>query len=185
MINRVGLFLGSGFSIALLAACGGSSPSSSGSGSTPAASSPADQNNPLSTVAPGGAGADVCAAIGAAGAKAILGVDVGAPVKTSSSPYPNCLYGAADKMTVATVSMTVFTGGQAADGLFAGASQVNATVAVPGVGDKALSDPNGYYLMARKGSTGCAVVLAGGNLPGTPQSRQQQMGAFCAKALGG
>ena len=182
MFKRPGLLLGCGLAAAL-AACG----SSSSGGSSPSSSSPGASDsisNPLSTVVPGGAGADVCAAIGADGAKAILGVDVGAPQKTSSSPYPNCLYAAADKTTVATVAITIFSGAQAADGLFAGASQVNATVSVSGVGDRALSDPNGVYLMARKGSTGCAVVLAGGNLPGTPQSRAQAMGAFCAKAFG-
>jgi hypothetical protein len=183
MVRRTGLLLGCGLA-ALLAACGSSS---SGGGSSPSSSTAGASgsfSNPLSTVNPGGAGADVCADIGADGAKAVLGVDVGAPQKTSSSPYPNCLYAAADKTTIASVAMTIFTGGQAADGLFAGASQVNATVSVSGVGDKALADPNGVYLMARKGSTGCAVVLAGGNLPGTPQSRAQAMGAFCAKAFG-
>jgi hypothetical protein len=181
MLNRTGLLIGCGLA-AVLAACG----SSSSGGGSPASSPGASESigNPLSTVNPGSSGADVCADIGADGAKAVLGVDVGAPQKTSSSPYPNCLYAAADKTTVATVAITIFSGAQATDGLFAGAAQVNATVSVTGVGDKALSDPNGYYLMARKGSTGCAVVLAGGNLPGTPQSRAQAMGAFCAKAFG-
>jgi hypothetical protein len=183
MSNRLGLLLSGGLAAAgLLAACG-SSPEPSGGGSSPSQSSGAI-NNPLSTVAPGGAGADVCAAIGADGAKAILGFDVGAPVKTSSVPYPNCLYAAADKTKVASVSMTVFNSSQAADGLFAGASQVNATVSISGVGDKALADPTGVYLMARKGSTGCAVVLAGGDLPGTAQSRDTLMGGFCAKVFG-
>jgi hypothetical protein len=184
MSNRFGLLLGGCLAAAsLLAACGSSS-ESSGGGSSPSQSSGAI-NNPLSTVAPGSSGADVCADIGAAGAKAILGVDVGAPVKTSSSPYPNCLYAAADKTKIASVAITIFNNSQAADGLFAGASQVNASVSVSGVGDKALADPNGVYLMARKGSTGCAVVLAGGDLPGTAQARDQLMGGFCAKAFGG
>jgi hypothetical protein len=179
MTNRTSLLLGA-VALSFLAACGSSS-SPSGSASTPTASD-ALPTSPLSTAS---AGSDVCAAIGAAGAKAILGVAVGAPVKSASVPYPNCLYSAADKTTVATVSMTIFSGAQAADGLFAGASQVNATVVLSGVGDKALADPSGQYLMARKGSTGCAVVLAGGNLPGTPLSREQQMGEMCIRAFGG
>lgn len=180
MSKRSPLLLGCALTT-LLAACGSSS---SGGGNAPS-SSAGEPSNPLSTVAPGsGANADVCAAIGADGAKAILGVDVGPPVKSSSVPYPNCLYSAADKTTVASVSMTIFNSQQATDGLFAGASQVNATVPVPGVGDKALSDSNGFYLMARKGATGCAAVLAGDKLPGTPQSRMQALGAFCVKAFG-
>jgi hypothetical protein len=183
MINRLGLLLGTGLCIAVLPACG-SSDNSSGGGASSSASTGLP-TNPLSSVAPGGTSADVCAYIGATGAKAILGADVSAPVKSTSISFPNCLYAAADKTTVANVSMTIFSGSQTTDGLFAGAGQVNATVAVSGVGDKALSDPSGKYLMARKGSTGCAVVLSGGNVPGTPQSRMQQMGAFCTRAFGG
>jgi hypothetical protein len=179
MQNRVALLLG-GLSVALLSACGGSTNTT-----VQSSSSPGDNGagGPLSTVNPGQSGADVCAYIGTDGAKAILGTDVGTPKKDSNVPYPNCLFPATGT-SFGTVSITVFHGQQAADGLMAGAAQLDATIAVSGVGDRAYADSKGQVLVARKGDTGCTVTVVGEKLPGTPESRDQQMGAFCTNAFG-
>ena len=166
--------------VTALAACGGSSSPPAASSNSGGGGSPA---NPLSTVNPGGAGADVCADIGADGARAILGTDVGAPKKDANVPYPNCLYSGTGS-GFATVSMVIFQGAQAAQGLIAGAAQVSATTSVPGVGDQAFADDKGQVLFARKGDVGCSVTVAGDSLAGTPQTRIQQMASFCTKAFG-
>jgi hypothetical protein len=127
--------------------------------------------------------AGVCADIGARGAKEVLGVDVGPPVQELDNFMPNCIFFAANGSETA-VGITIYPGQRRTDVLFQGYGHATGMVAVSGVGDKALAVANGTFLIARRGATGCGVTLTGRSLPGTPQSRDEHMGAFCAKALG-
>lgn len=171
--------------LAAMAACG------SASSSTAAVQGGASQSTGSSAGVPGtntGATAsngqpNVCPAIGLDSAKAILGGNIGSPKITPDDPYPNCLY-ASDASIASSVSITVFQGKTASDGLFAqGQQQYNATVSVPGVGDKAFADAEGRVILARKGDNSCVVVVAGENFPGSATARTQQLGGICSRGF--
>lgn len=157
MHNRLFALVELGVCTIALAACGASSTTASSPNVAQSASGVS-----------GTSMAGACADIGPSGASAVLGVDVGPPTQELQNAHPNCIFFAASQHPYAAVGITIYIGQGPTDTLF---RSYGGPVAVSGVGDKALANADGTFLIARQGAIGCAVTLNATVLPGTPAWR--------------
>jgi hypothetical protein len=123
-----------------------------------------------------------CALLTQQDAAAILGqpVDGGKDEEALHLPYPSCTYGSTGN-AISTVSLTIFTGQSSASLLTKYRSQYSGMVDLPGLGDQAISEPDGRLVVGVKGDVGCVVIRVG--QVKDPAASTKQLAAVCTKVF--
>ena len=200
------LFAGALSATVLLGACGGSSsgPSASGGSARPSSATSAGTSG---TPAPAATGADATGSAGPGGgsggggtgignrnacktltsqdASKILGQPAGTGKDGSELgiPYPSCTY-TATSGSFQTVGLTIFDATATANLINQYKQQFSDLVALPGVGDAALSEGDGRLVVATKGGVGC-VMLRAGDVNGPAATSTQLLADICKKVFAG
>ena len=184
--TRAALWLGVALVVGACSSSGGGATAASGGNGTPAPAAtqgvqPTDaaQATPATGGGGGGSAAGLCDFVTAAEMASALGTGA-LTTKTDDGPPPGCAYELGDK-PVAAMVLTA-SGGEGAYDAMAGDA---ASVAVPGIGDKAILNEPAHELLILKGGKLLVVVLTPENasLPAATADMYKQIATIAAGRL--